>query len=286
MNTDTIFTYIHDSVFPWLLSEGIMIVAMIIGALIVIRFSHFFITKAIRKVIVADKFLTPQAEEKRENTLIRITNSTLDIAILLVTFLMILSQLGVEIAPLIAAMGIAGVALGFGGQYLIRDIITGLFLILENQYRVGDVIEAGGVTGTVEDITLRMTTLRDLDGTVHHVPHGEITLVSNKSKEFSRVNLDIGVGYGAEIDKVAYVVNSVGDELAQDKDWCEKIVKAPEFVRVQELGDSAVVVKVLGETKPGEQWAVAGELRKRLKIAFDAEGIEIPFPQMVIHKSV
>jgi len=285
MNTETFFNYLNDVVLPWLLSEGIMIVAMIIGALVVIRFSHFFITKAIRKVIVADKFLTPQAEEKRENTLIRITNSTLDIAILLVTFLMILSQLGVEIAPLIAAMGIAGVALGFGGQYLIKDIITGLFLILENQYRVGDVIEAGGVTGTVEDITLRMTTLRDLDGTVHHVPHGEITLVSNKSKEFSRVNLDIGVGYGTEIDKVAYVINSVGNELAEDGEWKEKITKAPEFVRVQELGDSAIVIKVLGETKPGEQWAVAGELRKRLKIAFDAEGIEIPFPQMVVHKS-
>jgi len=285
MNTETFFNYLNDVVLPWLLSEGIMIVAMIIGALVVIRFSHFFITKAIRKVIVADKFLTPQAEEKRENTLIRITNSTLDIAILLVTFLMILSQLGVEIAPLIAAMGIAGVALGFGGQYLIKDIITGLFLILENQYRVGDVIEAGGVTGTVEDITLRMTTLRDLDGTVHHVPHGEITLVSNKSKEFSRVNLDIGVGYGTEIDKVAYVINSVGNELAEDGEWKEKITKAPEFVRVQELGDSAIVIKVVGETKPGEQWAVAGELRKRLKIAFDAEGIEIPFPQMVVHKS-
>ena len=129
-----------------------------------------------------------------------------------------------------------------------------------------------------------MTTIRDLDGTVHHIPHGEIKKVSNLSKYFARVNLNIGISYSSNLEQVISVVNKVGKELAEDLEWKEYILKPPQFVRVDDFGDSAIIIKILGETKPLKQWDVAGELRKRLKIAFDREGIEIPFPQRVVHQ--
>ena len=187
------------------------------------------------------------------------------------------------IGPMLAGAGIVGLAFGFGGQYLIRDVIAGLFIILENQYRIGDVVELGAVSGTVEDISLRRTVLRDLNGTVHFVPHGEVKTVSNQSKSFSRVNLDVRVAYGSDIEKVRDVVDRAGRELAEDPQWRECITKAPAFVRVHDLAESAVVVKILGETRPLKQWEVAGELRRRLLDAFARQGIEIPLPQVVVH---
>jgi small conductance mechanosensitive channel len=193
--------------------------------------------------------------------------------------------LGVAIGPLLAAAGIAGVAVGFGGQYLIRDLISGIFIIIENQYRTGDVVCFDSTCGLVESITLRMTTLRDLDGTVHHVPHGEIKTVSNLSKHFARVNLNVGVSYFSNLEHVIEVVNRVGKEMTNDPKWKDVILKAPQFLRVDDFADSAIVIKILGDTQPLKQWEVTGELRKRLKIAFDKEGIEIPFPQRTIHAS-
>jgi small conductance mechanosensitive channel len=162
-------------------------------------------------------------------------------------------------------------------------LISGLFIIIENQYRAGDVVCFDSTCGLVENITLRMTTLRDLDGTVHHVPHGEVKKVSNFSKYYARVNLNIGVAYDSDLEQVIKVVNEVGLELSKDPDWQDKIITPPQFLRVNEFADSAIEVKILGDTKPVEQWAVAGELRKRLKVAFDKEGIVIPFPQRDVH---
>ena len=172
--------------------------------------------------------------------------------------------MGISVGPILAGLGIIGLAVGFGGQYLIRDIISGFFIILENQYRIGDVVNFDGTGGLVEDISLRLTTLRDLDGTVHHVPHGEIKKVANLSKDFARVNLNIGVSYNSKLDHVIQIVNRAGLELSQDSNWKE-------------------FIKILGETQALKQWDVTGELRKRIKVAFDKEGIEIPFPQRVVH---
>lgn len=274
-----------DNVLPWLLDGGVRILVIIIGAWIVKKFGHIATEKFVKRIITPDHFLSPEAEEKRENTLIRIVDGTLGIAVILAASMMVLEELGIAIGPLIAAAGIAGLAFGFGGQYLIKDVITGLFIILENQYRVGDVVCFGKTCGKVEDISLRSTILRDMDGTVHNVPHGSISEVANLSKDFSRVNLNVGVSYNVELEKVIRVVNEVGQELAEDEEWRDKIVSAPQFLRVNDFADSSVVIKILGDTKPTEQWAVTGELRKRLKIAFDKEKIEIPFPQRVIHKS-
>ena len=268
---------------PWLLNHGIKIAAIIIAAYLIRRFAVIFIEKVVRKIVVSGRFLTKEAEKKREDTLIRIFTASLGILVWLLAVLIIFQEAGFAIGPLLAAAGIAGLAFGFGGQYLIRDLISGLFIIMENQYRVGDVVCFDGTCGLVEDISLRMTTLRDLDGVVHHVPHGEIKKVSNLTKHFARVNLNIGVAYNSNLEQVISVVNKVGQELANDPAWKEFILKPPQFLRVDDFADSAIIIKILGETKPIKQWDVAGELRKRLKIAFDKEGIEIPFPQRVVH---
>jgi len=269
---------------PWFLSHGIKILFIAIGAYTLNKISKRSIEKIVRVAVVSNKYLSKQAEKKREDTLIRIFIWTSRIIILFVTILMILQEIGVPIGPILAGAGIIGLAVGFGGQYLIRDIISGFFIILENQYRIGDVVSFDGTGGLVEDISMRMTTLRDLDGTVHHVPHGEIKKVSNLSKDFARVNLNIGVSYSSKLDHIIQVVNKVGNELSQDPQWKEFIITPPQFLRVDDFADSAIVIKILGETQPLKQWEVTGELRKRIKIDFDNEGIEIPFPQRVIHK--
>jgi len=282
----TNFIYnIIEPIIPWFFSNGIRILGIIIVAYIIEKFSKLFIRKAIRTAVVASRYLSKEAEQKREDTLIKIFSGVAEVIILIVALMMILREIGVDIAPILATAGIAGLAFGFGGQYLIRDVIAGLFIILENQYRVGDIACFDDTCGLVENISVRMTTLRDLDGTVHHIPHGEIKKVSNLSKYFARVNLDIGIAYDSDLEKVIKVINQVGDELARDPMWKDFIIKAPQFLRVDDFADSAIILKILGDTKPIKQWDVAGELRKRLKIAFDKEGIEIPFPQRVIHKA-
>lgn len=270
---------------PWFFSHGLKIIAIIAAAYLVRRFGRIFIEKLVRKAIIADHFLTKEAEKKREDTLIKVFEAALRVLIWLVAILMILSELGINIGPLLAGAGIAGIALGFGAQYIVRDFLAGLFLILENQYRVADVVCLDETCGLVEDINLRMTVLRDLDGKVHHVPNGEIKKATNLSKEFARVNLSLGIAYDSDLEKVIKVVNRVGQELAQDSQWKEYIIKPPQFLRVDDFADSAIMIKILGETKPLKQWDVTGELRKRLKIAFDKAGIEIPFPQRVVHQA-
>ena len=273
-----------DLVSPWILSHGINIILIAVGTYFLNRFLSHAIEKIVRTAVVSDKYLSKEAEEKREDTLIRIFTWSGKILILFVAILTILQEIGIPIAPILAGAGIIGIAVGFGGQYLIKDIISGFFFILENQYRVGDVVNFDGTGGLVEDISLRMTTLRDLDGTVHHIPHGEITKVANLSKDFARINLNIGIAYAANLDHVIKIVNEVGDELSQDPQWKAFIIKSPQFLRVEDFADSSVVIKILGETQPLKQWEVTGELRKRIKIAFDNEGIEIPFPQRVVHR--
>ncbi|OHA16684.1 MAG: potassium transporter KefA [Candidatus Taylorbacteria bacterium RIFCSPLOWO2_12_FULL_43_20] len=277
---------IIDSAYAWLISHGLKIVGILAAAYILKKFGFAFIGRLVRKIAgKSGLLLSLEAEKQREDTLIKVFNTTLGVALWVVAGMMILSELGINIGPLLAAAGVAGLAFGFGGQYLIRDVISGLFIIFENQYRVGDVLCAAGKCGLVEDINLRLTVLRDLDGTVHNIPNGEIHVASNLTKNYSRVNLNIGVAYDSDLEKVIEVVNKVGKELAEDPKWKEHILKAPEFLRVDDFGDSAIIIKILGDTKPIQQWGVMGELRKRLKIAFDKEGIVIPFPQRVFHQA-
>lgn len=273
-----------EQIIPWLLTHGIKIVIIITGAYFLNKILKAFIDKAVRISVTPGSFSSKEAEKKREDTLIHIFTITFKIVLWTVVGLMILAEFGIMIGPILAAAGIVGLAFGFGGQYLIRDLISGLFIFLENQYRIGDVVKLNDTGGLVEDISLRMTTLRDLDGTVHHIPHGEIKMVSNMSKDYARINLDVGVAYDTNLEHVIAVINRIGNDLYQEPQWQEFIIKPPQFLRVNEMADSAVIIKVLGETLPLKQWEVTGELRKRILIAFRNEGIEIPFPQRVIHQ--
>ena len=221
--------------------------------------------------------------QKRVDTLSGVIVTSGQVLIIIVATFMILSELGINIAPVLAGVGVVGIAIGFGAQSLVKDIIAGIFIVAENQYRVGDVVKIADIGGLVEEINLRRTVLRDLDGIVHVVPNGEIRVASNLTKDWSRVNLNISVAYGEDLDRVIAVINRVGKELTEDPVWAPLILKAPQALRVDNLGDSGIEIKILGDTQPIKQWDVMGELRKRLKKAFDEEGIEIPWPHTKVY---
>ena len=193
-----------------------------------------------------------------------------------------MSGLAKIISTIIVLLLLIGLAFGFGAQNMVRDVIAGFFILVENQYRKGDVIKIAGTSGFVEEINLRRTVLRDLDGVVHVIPNGEITVASNLTMDFSRVNLNIPVAYDTNLDEAINVLNKVGKEIAKDKHFGKLITKTPEVLGVEKFSDSAIEIKFIGETKPIMQWDVAREIRKRVKIAFDKEKIEIPYPHMVI----
>lgn len=226
----------------------------------------------------------PEEElEKRAHTLASVFVTTGQVFIILIVGFMLLSEVGINISPIMAGVGVAGIAIGFGAQSLVKDFLAGLFIVLENQYRVGDVVKIADISGLVEEISLRQTVLRDMDGTVHFVPNGEIRVASNFTREWSRVNMNISVAYDTDLDRAIAVINRVGQELAKDPVWASLILKPPQVLRVEKLGDSGIEIKVLGDTKPTRQWDVAGELRKRLKKAFDEAGIEIPWPHTKVY---
>jgi len=220
----------------------------------------------------------PQVElERRVRTLERTAVRTGGVAIVIVAVLMALSSgFNVDIGPAIAGLGIVGIAVGFGAQTLIRDWLAGIFVVLENQYNQGDVVRIAGVSGVVEDFSLRRTMLRDLDGTVHTVPNGQITVASNLTRIWARVNVDIPVAYETDIDLATQLINEVGAQLHADPEWQGRLLEAPSVVRVGHFGDTGVSLKVLGQVPAAEQWAVAGELRKRILAAFAERGIKIP----------
>jgi small-conductance mechanosensitive channel len=271
----------------WVTNNGLEFLFIILFGLLIKRFGKIFIERVVRSSVPASK---NDAFEKtqRENTLIGIFYGIMNVAWWGIVAMLILDLIGINLGPLIAGAGVAGVALGFGGQWLIRDLISGTFIILENQFRVGDVVSlntgSGIVTGVVEEIDLRMSLLRDLDGQLHHVPNGSIVVATNMSKTFSGINLDISVGYETDIDKLIDIVDKVGIEIKDDEVWANKIIETPSFLRINEFGENGIVIKITGKTEPLEQWAVAGELRKRLKMAFDKAQIDIPYPQRVIHE--
>ncbi len=272
------------TVVNWLLNHGIpILIIVVVGAILWFALNKF-LTPIVRGVVARTGYEeSKEAIDKRTKTLLSIFRGIGRVLIIIVAAMVILDEVGVAVAPVLAGFGIAGVAVGFGAQYLIRDLIAGIFIILENQYRVGDVVRVADIGGLVENITLRKTVLRDLDGIVHHVPNGEIKTASNFTRHFSRVNLNISVGYGTDLDHATTVINRVGRELADDENWRERIISPPKVERVDNLGDSGIEIKILGDVKPIQQWAVMGELRLRLKKAFDAEGIEIPWPHTKVY---
>ena len=216
---------------------------------------------------------------QRAETIGALLASVATFSIWTVAGLTVLGELGVDLGPLVAGAGIVGIALGFGAQNLVRDFLSGIFMLIEDQYGVGDVIDVGPASGTVEGVSLRTTRLRDVEGNVWHVPNGEIARVANKSQDWSRALLDVQVAYRTSTDVAVEVIERVAGETWQDPEWSPEILAEPEVWGVEALGADGVVIRLVVKTRPLSQWKVARELRARIKRAFDAAGIEIPFPQ-------
>ena len=274
-----------EAVGGWFLGHGVLILIIILLSYLGYRIIKAAMPRIVQRFITVRGKGRRAREEvaKRSQTLGSILTSTAGVIIVIVALFMVLSEVGVDIAPLLAGAGIVGIAIGFGAQHLIRDLISGLFIMLEGQYNKGDWVWIAGIWGLVEDVNLRRTVLRDLDGCVNSIPNGEITIASNYSKDWSRINLNVPVAYGEDLDRVMETINRVGSKLAKDDYFGPKIVKPPQALRVDNFGDSGIDIKILGETKPLRQWEVMGELRKRIKKAFDEEGIEIPWPHVKLY---
>jgi small conductance mechanosensitive channel len=223
------------------------------------------------------------ANEKRVKTLTGLLRTICLTLVWVVGIVMSLDQIGLDITPILAGAGIVGLAVGFGAQNLVRDIINGFFVILENQVRVGDVAIVNGTGGLVEAISFRTITLRDLSGTVHIFPHGTVTTLANMTKGWSATVMNIGVAYKEDTDRVAEIMREVGKDLQQDEQFGGKILEPIEILGVDAFGESAVEIKVRIKTLPIEQWGVGREYRRRLKKAFDRENIEIPFPHRTLY---
>jgi small conductance mechanosensitive channel len=263
--------------------HGPRIAAVILLGLAVYLFIQHITPRLIRRTILLGMKEKPEAEaHKRIRTVSTVIRNTIGVLVALIVLFTVLAEVGVNIGPMLASLGVVGLAVGFGAQSLIKDLINGLFILIENQYGVGDVVKVAGIAGLVEDVNLRRTVLRDLDGIVHVIPNGEVNISSNFTKEYSRININITVAYKENLDRVISVINRVCSALAQDPAWKVKFIKPPEVLRVDNLGASGVDIKILGETVPLVQWEAMGELRLRIKREFDKEGIEIPFTTMKI----
>ena len=258
---------------------------IVVIALLIQKIAGSAVGKTLRLATVRHRGEEKEEFEQRIDTISSVFATTVGVVVWGLTSFIILSELGINITPILTGAGIAGLAVGFGAQNLVRDIISGVFILLENQYSKGDVIKIADTAGLVEDINLRRTVLRDLDGIVHYIPNGEITKASNFTQEYSKINMNIEVSYETNLDHAIKVINEVGDKLAKDKKFGSMIKEAPSTLRVDKLGESGIEIKVVGVTRPIKQWAVMGELRKRIKEAFDKEGIEIPYPHRVVVQS-
>jgi small conductance mechanosensitive channel len=223
-------------------------------------------------------------EQARIETLARVFRNGAAVIIVLVAGMLVLGELGISIAPILATAGVAGVALGFGAQSLIKDYFNGFFLLLDDQIREGDVVEVAGKSGLVEEVTLRYVRLRDFDGHVHFVPNGEIKVVSNRTRSFAYAAVDVGVGYGVDIDQALALMREAGQAMRADAKWQARLADDIEILGVERLDNSAVVLRCRLKVVPAiEQWNVKREFLKRVKLAFDARGIEMPFPQLTVH---
>jgi small conductance mechanosensitive channel len=226
--------------------------------------------------------LVDRARAKRINTIGRTLSALVFIIVAVVVVVTSLGVWGVPLGPLIASLSVVGLAIGIGAQDLVKDVIAGVFVLVEDQYAVGDVVELAGVSGTVEEIRLRTTVLRDLDGSIHHVPNGEVRVATNLTYEYSRVVVDLSVAYEESVDRALDVIGEVAKGLAVDPEWSSAVVDEPKVLGVDALDDSGVVIRVLFATDPEERWNIKREFLRRVKNGLDEAGIEIPYPHVTI----
>ncbi len=264
----------------WLITSGLHILLIIVVAL-----TALFVVRRLSQRIFAALFKDEDEEEmhKRAETLGSLLQYVLSVSILLTAFVMVLGELGVDIGPILAAAGVVGLALGFGSQHLVQDVISGFFILLDDQLRVGDYVKTAGKDGIVERVNLRMTVLRDLSGNVHYVRNGMIDVVTNMTKDYSCYMFKIGVAYRENVDEVIDVIRQVDQDLRSDPACSKDILEPIDVLGLDEFADSALIIKARTKTKPMKQWRVAREFNRRLKKAFDERGIEIPFPHVTLY---
>lgn len=267
-------------VYAWLLTSGLRILLIVVGVLVALRLVKILSRRIFSVFLKGD---VDSEMKKRADTLGSLLRYVLSVSVILTAFVMILGELGIEIGPILAAAGVVGLALGFGSQHLVQDIISGFFILLDDEIRVGDVVKTAGKDGIVEQVNLRMTVLRDFSGNVHYIRNGQIDIVTNMTKDYSRFVFDIGVAYREDVDEVSEVIKAVDAELREDPEYSKDILEPIEVLGLDQFADSALIIKARTKTKPIKQWKVAREFNRRLKKAFDERNIEIPFPHVTLY---
>ncbi len=263
----------------WIIQTAIQIALVLVVAFVLTRLLRRITTKVGNKV---SKETTPIRALQRTETLTRVLSSAGIVVIWVMGTFYILGAIGANLAPLLASVGIIGLAVGFGAQNLVRDVVSGFFILLEDQYGVGDIVEINQVaSGKVETLTLRVTGIRALDGTMHFVANGEITHIANRSKDWARAVVDVGVAYKENSEKVRQSLEKVSLMSKEEQELGRAMYAQPEILGIEMLADSEVTWRMVVDTKPGKQWEVGRALRERIKAAFDEDGIEIPFPHQV-----
>ena len=247
------------------------------------QLTRFVINRVIARDVADDDPVVRRLRQQRVKTVAGLADNVMLVVFVIVALLTVLSTVWhIEIGPILASVGVLGLAVSFGAQALVKDIISGTFMLLEGQFGIGDVIAVGDVSGAVEKITLRTTVLRDIRGAVHIIPNGEITRVTNLTKSWSRAVLDIGVAYKEDVDRVMAVLREEGQRFYGDEQWSPLLLDPPEVLGIESFTDSAIVIRMLARTLPEKQWEVGRELRRRIKNRFDVAGIEIPFPHVTL----
>lgn len=278
--TASYFAGFYERSLEWFSISGLRIVLIVIGMAVLLAFLKRTVARFRR---LYEGALQGPAQVKRADTLAHVVRDVARIIILTVGGMMILSEVGVDLKPLLAAAGLGGLAIGFGGQSLVKDVISGFFILLEDSVRVGDVVEIAGVGGLVEEVKLRTITLRDLSGNVHVIPNGVIDKVKNMTKLYSYYLMDVGVAYREDVDEVMAVLKEIAAELQADPAFGGDILAPLEMLGVDQFADSAVIIKCRIKTNPIQQWRIGREMNRRIKKTFDAKGIEIPFPHQTIY---
>lgn len=286
----------------WLIGRPLTIVMILVLAWIATRIAGRYVKRLVTHLVAPDREATARRlqrvgiddptkligdnadprRESRASSISAVVGSTLTVTIWVIAIIMIIGELGIELGPLVAGAGIAGIALGFGAQSLVKDFISGLFMLVEDQYGLGDVVDLGEAIGTVEEVTLRTTVLRGLDGTVWHVPNGEVRRVGNKSQLFSVAVVDVDVAYDTDLPHAKAVMLEAARALCIDEAWMADVLDEPQILGVEALAADGVTLRMIIKTTPGTQWAIQRATREAIKDAMDHAGIEIPFPQRTV----
>jgi moderate conductance mechanosensitive channel len=286
----------------WLIGRPLSVLAIVLVAWIATRVAQRYVRHLVKRIVAPDRDATARRLAKigiddpssfigtkpvprrdaRATSISDVVGSTITVMIWVVAFILVIGEFGFDLGPFIAGAGIAGVALGFGAQSLVKDCISGLFMLVEDQYGIGDIVDLGGVIGEVEQVTLRTTVLRSLDGTVWHVPNGEVQRVGNKSQLWSVALVDVDVAYDSDLDAAKNLMLSTALEVCASEKWSPDVLEDPIVLGVETLGADGITLRMIVKTSPGSQWALQRELREALKASYDNAGIEIPFQQRTV----